>query len=318
MNLAEWDWLLVSGAVLFAVLFPLSLTLPDRSSACLDRLVAGESLISEGTPLTDATAVKRRLYGQVRAWAHWSAALAAALMLAAWIWAEMIYLANVPLLMMEVLGAALAGLYLGRTIGYGRMGRSLSGQGISIRARPGHPDGVAGLRPVGALFLFNGSIFAAVAAYLAVWPLTDLFDNYYGQWRGPYAVLLAVVVAFSILGFLLPLHWFHIQMRDQKNDYFAEADRAAAESLAMRDASLATSDDDLRRSLDAKVERLAHWYQEVEAMPTWPVDRHIRRRFTSNQVLVFLPLGLKALSVSEEWNEFWTSLGQVLLGGNTQ
>lgn len=316
-SLAEWDWLLVSGAALFALLFPMSLALPDRAADCLDRLAGGGTLMDGESPVPDAAGLTRVLHGQARAWALLVAPIACALMLGVWIVSGGITVPNAPLVVLEVLGAGLAGLYLGRAIGYGRMGRSLAGQGIVVKARPGHPDGVAGLRSVGEQFLFNATIFAAIAGYLGIWPLTDFFETNYAHWVGPYRVLLATVVAFSFLAFILPLRWFHQRMREQKRQFVAEADRAAAEALSIREASRSTDDEQSRRALEAKVEHLTHWYHEVQAMPTWPVDRRIRKRFTSNQVLVMLPLVLKALSLDDTWTAFWTRLGQALLGEDT-
>ncbi|MDN4475542.1 hypothetical protein QQX09_06715 [Demequina sp. SYSU T00192] len=313
-DLPAWDWLLVTGAILFAVLFPVSAALPERAATCVKRLAAGGALQDQRGAAPEAEAIVERLNGSARGWARAGATVAATLMTVAWIWSGRITPVNVGLFVLELLGATLAGLFLGRAIGYGRLGRSLAAQGVTIKARPGHPDGAAGLRPVGELFLFSASIFAAIAIYLGIWPLTDLFEQRYEAWRGPYAVLLVTVVAFSFLTFLLPFGWFHERMREQRRDAVARADHAASEALAMRDASRAAGDDETRRLLDERFEDVARQFHEAQAMPTWPFDTRIRKRFTMNQVLAVLPLALKALSLDDTWTTFWTRLGDALLG----
>ena len=312
--LASWDWLLVTGAILFAVLYPVSLALPERAATCVHRLAAGGALRTEAGAAPDVAVLVRALHDRARRWAWAGAGAAALLMTVAWVWSGRVTAVNAVLFLLEVTGATLAGLFLGRAIGYGRLGRSLAARGITIRARPDHPDGAAGLRPVGELFLFVASIFAALAAYLGIWPLTDLFDDRYATWRGPYAVLLVSVVAFSFLAFLLPFRWFHRRMTEQKREFVAAADRAASAALAQRDASRATDSSESRRVLDAEFEDMTRQFAEAQAMPTWPFDRRIRKRFTSNQVLAVLPLALKALSLDETWAAFWTRLGEALLG----
>lgn len=318
---SEWDWLLISGAALLFALYPASLSLPDRAEKSVERLVHGHALYRGDAAIVEAWPVVLSLHARAFRWARWCAIAAFGLMLIAWVWAR----SGTPrwwedppqllLAVLELVGAALVGLFVGRAIGYGRLGRALAAEGVSVRARPGHPDGAGGLWPVGALFLFQASLLAAIALYLGVWWLLIPRFPAYWEWRDAYVLLLVFVVLFSFLGFLLPLLWFHARMSEQKRTLLEEAEEAAADAIGRREAALAANADEARRAAEARVELEVRRYDEIQAMPTWPVDRRIRRRFAYNQVLVFAPLLLKGLSA--DWADFWNAVGQWLLGGDS-
>ncbi len=316
---SEWDWLLISGVALLFALYPASQSLPDRAQKCVERLVHGRSLLRGKAPVVEAWPVVLHLHARAFTWARGCAVGAFGLMLVAWVWAR----SGSPrwweapdqlvLALLELVGAALVGLFIGRAIGYGRLGRGLAKEGVSVRARPGHPDGAGGLLSVGELFRFQASLFAAIAVYLGVWWLLIPRFPEYREWREPYVLLLVSVVLSSFLAFLLPLLWFHARMGEQKRRYLEEADEAAAEAIGRRDAALAADADESRRAAESRVELEVHRYTEIREMPTWPVDRRVLRRFTYNQMLVFVPLLLKGMS--EDWADFWNALSQWLLGG---
>jgi hypothetical protein len=81
-----------------------------------------------------------------------------------------------------------AGRYVGRVLCYGRLARGLRRDGILLRPIPDHPDGMAGLAPIGRLYV--GSALLTIAAFLSMWVLLipRVFPEY-GTWRGPYAVV---------------------------------------------------------------------------------------------------------------------------------
>jgi hypothetical protein len=44
-------------------------------------------------------------------------------------------------------------------------------------------------------------------------------------------------------------------------------------------------------------------YEAIEAMPTWPVNARLRRRFTLNNLALLVPVAAQALGGSDQWQE---------------
>lgn len=63
--------------------------------------------------------------------------------------------------------------------------------------------------------------------------------------------------------------------------------------------------------LDAEIKQLTEVWREIEDMPTWPIDRRIRKRFAWNHVIVLVPVVLKALSTPAWWQDLANAITKV-------
>ena len=53
-------------------------------------------------------------------------------------------------------------------------------------------------------------------------------------WMHPYMGLLAVALVIEVMAFVVPMWWFHREMRDQKEKLLAQADELSAVIATMR------------------------------------------------------------------------------------
>jgi hypothetical protein len=65
---------------------------------------------------------------------------------------------------------------------------------------------------------------------------------------------------------------------------------------------------DLQKQLDFQRQK----YLEIENMPTWPVDSVTRRKFTVNNLLLFLPFVSDLIRSSAPWKRFLDALVKFL------
>jgi hypothetical protein len=322
---AKWDWLLISGAVLFAWLYPLSLLLPDRVDVTIRRLVESTGVASAranpaaqsdlgiaadtGIAAFDLPSVVDDLHARARGYATRGGALLATVMALGWLAAKRSeFLSYAPLIVIEVVGAYLVGMFVGRAVAYGGLGRHLARRGLDLESQPGHLDGAAGLRPVGELFIYNASLIAVLALYLGVWWLAFPHLDRYPDWRRSYAGYFAVVVVAEVLSFFAPLLWFHRKMSQRKSELLAEGDGLARQVLVLQGQWLTAADDQERTALTARMTYVTKRYQEIQQMPTWPVDTRVRRRFAVNNLLVLSPVLLQVLGISDRWSALWSSV----------
>ena len=301
----DWDWLLVSGFVVLLGALYLSTLLPDRLEDALTRL--GNRRVMTGGPAL--TELLPALHRDARRWALWGAAAAVAAIVLAFGWVGRTGLD--PLLLVEALAAVPVGLFAGRAAYYGTLGRRLVRAGCTITPDPFHLDGAAGLLPAGELFAYQAKLLALPAGFLAVWWfLIPLFGDAYLEWRDPYVALLGLVVAAELLALVAPMVSFHRIMTRRKAWLFREADgltARAAEVTPVRpeDPTARTSGVD-----DAAVKR----YEAIEAMPTWPIDQRLRRRFGVQNLLLLVPVVAQAVGASQGSQEVLTDLGTWLSG----
>ncbi len=79
------------------------------------------------------------------------------------------------------------------------------------------------------------------------------------------------------------------------------------------EASLTRMDDcDQYNLLKDKLAGKNKQYTDYEHMPTWPVDTQTRRRFTRNNLLLFLPIVGNLLKVSPVWESLLKSLADLI------
>jgi len=112
--------------------------------------------------------------------------------------------------------------------------------------------------------------------------------------------LLGFVVALEILAFVAPLSTFHGIMVKQKDSHVEDADKIAERADEIR-RQLPTATGDERSGLEHELAGITERYKAIEAMPTWPVNARLRRRFTVNNFALVLPVAAQALGVSDQW-----------------
>ena len=285
--LHQWDMLLITG--LLALLLGLVYVrhIDEWFEMTVRRLVDRRAIaMNEG----GASDLLERINRSATLWAR-AMALAAALALGVAFFMSLLedFRPEKALLMIpEVLGAYLAGSYLGRMASYGRLGRVLHDRGVELHLRPDHVDGAAGLKPVGDFYFRQAMVAAIPVAFLGIWVVLFPFWDRYADWGRPYLFLLVVALALELLAFIAPMLSFHRAMMSKKNQLLSEADRISREIETLRATPIESDAGADARS--ARVEVLKTRYWAIENMPVWPVDLSTRRRFGRANLILALPL----------------------------
>lgn len=318
-DLRNWDWLLVTGVVVFAGAYLFSRGLPDLVEETVRRLwdrgVIAESPGDEAAAPRDEDAVSRVVTALERRWQRyrrWGRPVAAVTMLALWgaafgglpVWNLAMWL--------TVALAFVAGGVLAQLVAYGRLATTLDECGLPPRPQPGHADRAAGLRPVGELYLRQATVVAAIGVFAGVWWVLIGTGDRYAYWRGPYVGVMLIAVGCELLAFAAPLWSFHRIMAADKRRRIRGADLASREMHLLHAERGEVRDPADRERIDRELERLARHWQDVEDMPTWPVDAGIRRRFTWNNVALAVPIALKAVSAPRWWQDLTEGLTRLL------
>ena len=132
--LPAWDWLFVSGWITFLLTFKATFLLPDKVDEVLSRLAASRVLDDSNNELGD---FKQGLRESARGAARVGGVIVAAALALGWIVAKRgalpFYLLTV---LLEVVGAFLAGSFIGRAVSYSRLGQRLKSEGFSINVDP--------------------------------------------------------------------------------------------------------------------------------------------------------------------------------------
>jgi hypothetical protein len=217
-----------------------------------------------------------------------------------------------------IVAGAVAGSWLGRMTGYGRLlGRDLRRKELRLRLIPGHPDGAAGLKPVGDFYLYQSLTASLPAVFLGAWVLlislggaSQLLAGY-RPYLTQYLLLLPLAMLFEILVFVQPMSSVHAVMKNQKEEEFLpEVDRlslAIASTTADIDDQVSADQEAARQQYLA---RLAEQYPQLENVPTWPVDSSIRRRFTLRNLGLLIPF----LGYIVGHMPFWQQVSDALKG----
>lgn len=310
----EWDMLLISGLALFVIGVRLSMDVPRKIDDTLTRLVNRGVLHLTPEALQQ---LQSRLQRRTTTWSHTAGLIVAVALLGAFFVAFKLPFPSIkiPLTILEVLGGYIAGRYLGRLASYGTLGLLLKQAGIMVHVKPGYLDGVAGLKPIGDLYFFQALVASFPALFLAVWlvliPRWPVAGRYDG-WQAPYLGLLPLALAFEILAFLVPLWLFHRDMQAQKTALLQEAD-TLGQSIVRLQAELAEKHDAQQYSLlKEQLSYMTQRYWDIERLPTWPVDIKTRRRFTLNNVILFLPLVTSLIDEKSMWRHVLEVFGDVL------
>lgn len=315
-NPAGWDWLLVSGVAVFLLAYALSRSFPRLAEETVRRLwdrgVIGPNPTDGHAEPEPLAAVHRDLERTARRYRRVGAPLAAVTMALLWL----VAFGGLPwrngALWLTVALAWVAGAVLARLVAYGRLAAVLIRNGLVPAPQPGHVDHAAGLQPVGELFLRQATVIAAIGVFAGVWWLVIGASDRYAYWRGPYVGVIVIAIGCELLAFAAPLWSFHRLMAADKRRRMRDADRASRDILELREALSAGRVPADHDRLAAEVERLTRRWHDIEAMPTWPVDARVRRRFTWNNVAVLVPVALKAASAPRWWQDLGEGLGRLL------
>jgi hypothetical protein len=315
MDIRKWDWMFVSGFAtwLAGVYFPL--LLPDKLTETLTRLVNRGVLNGD----EDFSTFLMRLHQKARRTALIGAVVFCVAMATAW---SVAFFAH-PVgdyafaLVYETIATIPVGLFAGRALSYGLLGQRLLGKHLlgllgqrlakkerfTLTCNPYHLDGAAGLRPIGAFYLYQSGLLAIPGIFLAVWwfLIPTIHIHNYHLWQEPYAGLLLVVVIFQIFAFVLPMLSFHRLMLRCKNQLLREVDELS------------------RRSAQKWPDPAIHeiWkkrYALIESMPTWPMDLQIRRRFGLRNILLLVPPVAQVLGAAPRIQSLLGSIHKLLSG----
>ena len=222
-----------------------------------------------------------------------------------------------------IVAGAVAGSWLGRMTGYGRLlGKALRRKDLTLKVILGHPDGAGGLKPIGDFHLYQSLTASLPAIFVGTWVLLISLGGAsrllaaYRPYLDQYLWLLPLAMLFEILVFALPMKSVHVIMKSWKDhDFLARADElspgiAATQARLDAPAGLdgqATEETDAARK---RLTQLAERYQELEKAPTWPFDSSILRRFTLRNIGLLIPfIGFIVGHMS-----FWQQISDVLKG----
>ena len=308
-NVFAWDMLLLSGFVTFIVGIALARSGQRRLEKMLDRLVHRGTL-STVEPLAD---IKNYLEQKVRWWQIRGGVVVAVLIFTVFLfrvemsWGTPRASSLAQLGLFETAWASVAGVYLGRMVANGRVGWHLKSKSVSISVSPGHIDGAAGLKPVGDLCFYQATVVSLPGVFLAVWtfvipawPEPALHARYI-LWMHPYMALLAVALGIEVLAFLVPMWWFHREMRKQKEGLLTKADELSSAIVTMRAQLAGSRTSEERSELNERLSFKTKEYWDIEHMPTWPVDVSTIRKFTFRNALLMLPLVAEFSGLHESW-----------------
>lgn len=296
----RWDWLYVSGfgTWLAGVYFPL--LLPDKLTETLTRLV-NRGVLNDDGRLAEFLVM---LHRKARRSALIGAVVFCVAMVAAWnAVISYPFEGYVSTVVLETIATVPVGLFAGRTLSYGLLRRRLAKEGFTLTSDPYHLDGAAGLRPIGAFYLYQSGLLAIPGIFLAAWwfLIPVVHSHSYRSWQEPYAGLLLIIVVCQIFAFVLPMLSFHRLMSHHKNQLLREADELS------------------RRSARTRPDPAIHeiWrkrYALIESMTTWPMDVQIRRRFGLRNVLLLVPTVAQALGAAPHIQSVLSSIHKLLSG----
>jgi len=311
--LRSWDWLYVSGWVTFLLAFRATFLLPDKVDVALSRLAASQVLDDGKSQLSG---FKQGLHKSGRRAARIGGIIVAAVLALAWIVAKRGAVSSYFItILVEIIGAFLAGSFIGRAVSYSRLGQRLKKERFTINVEPEHLDGVAGLRPIGHLYFFQSALVAVPGVFLAAWWfLIPLFGERYSAWRSAYAGLLVFVILCEALAFFLPMWSFHRIMAEGKARLLTEADQISEQATEIQKQLRSGGNEVAVTQLEDKLERLTKRYHAIIEMPTWPVDKRIQRRFALNNLLLLIPVIAQVLHAPSSWQNLLENVQKLFSG----
>jgi len=300
-EVGDWDYLFLSGCLVTLAGLWLARGQHESFESMFERLVNRGALAAD-PPLTKPViaTLQKELSDRTARWSSRLGIALAALIAITWAVVNVTRDQDARLFdqvagpLVGALGGYLVGRVLGRMLSYGLLGPFLSKRRVTFRVIPEHVDGAAGLKPVGDYYLFQALLLTLPAIFLLVWSLIFLLPDWadrYGSWRETYLGLLALAIALEIAAFVAPMWHAHVAMKKEKHNALKTADTKLADDIAEVRAELAgkLSVDDRSVAHD-RLDHLTARYEAIETMPTWPVDRALRRRVTLGNAGLILGL----------------------------
>lgn len=302
-DVAGWDWMLISGLITFALSLSFIGQVEPSFNRCIARLF-DRGMLRAGT--MDQDTLLAHFSKLAKAWALGFALLVAVAMALVWTWVLMIAFSypRLGLAAVQVVLGFVAGGYLGQLACYGRFARAIGDGRVQLHLDPWHADQAAGIKPVGDFFFFQATFATIPAAFLAVWiwimPLWERYDI----WYTPYVALLCLAVLIQALAIFLPLGRFHSEMLKQKRAWRRRLDEEFRQNSAVRATFLDSEQIAEQAQVEAVLEMLTKRHAEVEAMPTWPIDKNLWKKFTFRNLLLLSPIVFDAVIGAPNWSGF--------------
>ena len=187
-----------------------------------------------------------------------------------------------------VIMAVACGMRIGRMACYGWQGlqyRTMEVDGCSVTLVPrlGHPDGGAGLAPIGRFYSRQVGRMAWLIVFLLVWLVLlgvsdkDSFitQQYPGETSLGLFALLVLILTLQILGFFVPMSAIHRQLGCWK-DAAMKRNFAELKQVEQSQQNGQSPDDPglVLRKIDLRHER-----EDIAAMGLWPVSMDTLRQF---------------------------------------
>ena len=306
-DFVAWDWRVISAFALLLIGIRVAARIDDLLSHALRRLCAlGVITCSrdEFERLNRTLALRRRKWAPV-----WGLTIGLAIGLAfaaGWDWNLIDNPWRLALLAVEAPIFYVAGYYIGWMVVQGGLARVLRTLGISYSVQPGHPDGAAGLRPLGDFFFRQAMLAGLPAAYVAFWlallPYILVHPDFVTYSYPPSMVvfgkpilleliLLPIFLFIAAAAFVWPMWAFHRVMVSQKRVLVPQADEIARRisgiQAELRRSTNSAPVKELKDRLAVDLKR----FEELEGLPTWPVRKQIGRWFAlQNLTLVVFPI----------------------------
>jgi hypothetical protein len=216
-----------------------------------------------------------------------------------------------------IVAGGVAGSWLGRMVGYGRLFRkALRRPDLNLRVILGHPDGAGGLEPIGDFYLYQSLTSSLPAIFLGAWMLlislggASRLLTSYRPYLDQYLWLLPLAMLFEILVFVVPMNSVHQVMKSRKEHTFLARADGLSPAIAAAQDSLDSSDSEESAATRQLLTQLTERYQELQKAPTWPIDSSIRRRFTWRNLGLLIPF----LGYIIGHLPFWQTVSDVLKG----
>lgn len=285
LGLAACDWHKISALALVLIGIRVARGIDDRLGHTLRRLCVTGAITSSEDKLRQ---LHERLALLRRRWAPVSGIVigfAIALVFArGWEWKVIEDPWRLALLAIEAPIFYAAGYYIGWMVVQGGLARMLRTLGIGYSVQSGHPDGGAGLKPLGDFFFHQALVAGMPAAYVALW--IALHNPLEFSWT-----MLVGFMVVEMVAFLWPMWMFHRVMLHQKRSLTTEADKIARRISSARAELRSLADPARVRELNVRLTLDQSLYEELQGLPTWPVSNEIRRRFAlQNFILVAIPV----------------------------
>jgi hypothetical protein len=293
------DWLYISTIVLFTLGLLLAVRLPSRMERTIIRLATRGAL---GLPEEETPAFLLAFETRSARWALIGGILGALAILSSYILTGSLGIASSPV-RVAINGAALTletciGFFTGYYVGYatsnGSLGRFLKQRGVALHAQPGHLDGVAGFRPVGAFYFGQAALLGLVALFLGVWwaliGLSPELAKHNAAWRTPYLALFFIILLAETLAFATPLWSFHRELQTQRRDLLLLGDKLSRRIAALQSQLVMNPSSEKAQELKEQQLALTEYYWAIQRMPTWPISTGTWWRFLISTLALLAPL----------------------------